>query len=129
MGALLVAYAGAAVAAMSSQSELSERGDVVAALLLAGFTIAFLGSGYHLAQALRPRMGVPHGANRFGLTGIGASWPAPTPFTSAEAWEMSQMLAAIAQRKNFHVARAIPWVAGMLSVGIGGAVAGLLPGS
>ncbi|MBB6174600.1 hypothetical protein HNR23_004660 [Nocardiopsis mwathae] len=126
VGTLLVAYAGAAVAAMSSQSELTEQGGVVAAVLLATFTFTFLGSGYHLAQALRPRMGAPRATNRFGIAGARACRPGDRAITTAEAWEMSQVLAVIARRKNFHVARAIPWVAAMLCVGLSGAVAALI---
>lgn len=122
---LVVVHAGAAVAIMASQTTLAAhpRPAIVIAFVL--FAAALLGSGYHLAQALRPRPHTPRTRSNFGITGITSGRPIGT-VTAADAWEMARLFAELAEIKYRHIARAIPWTATMITLGIIAVFAGTL---
>lgn len=125
---LVVAHAGAAVAIIATPSSALGRHGVVAPAVLALFGVTFLMSGYHLIQALRPRLSSPVPPSEFGLMGVSAEPPADPSAQRDAAWEMVRIFAEIARVKHEHVARAIPWTAAMLVVGLGGVVATALAG-
>jgi hypothetical protein len=84
-----------------------------------------------MIQALRPRLQAPPAPNRFGITGItgitgivGSATRSSTADLSAEAWEMARLLAEIARIKYTHIARAIPWTAAMVVLGVAVTVVG-----
>ncbi len=112
IGVLCVAQVGFALASVNS-AWITGEGPVPVVLPVAACTVAFLASGYHIAQALRPRLRF----HRDGWLGMGAPCPGPRkPLTAEEAWQMAELLAEIARTKNEHIRRAVPWVAVMLTV-------------
>ncbi|MFB7667316.1 hypothetical protein ACFC1R_25800 [Kitasatospora sp. NPDC056138] len=133
---LLVVHTGGAVAVVST---LGGRGDlrhpVLTWILLAGFATAFLVSGYHVTQALRPRLDPPVPPSRFAITGLadddglGAVGPDTARWDPAaqriEAWATARLLSQIALVKNRHVVRATPWTASMLALGMAAALTAL----
>ncbi len=120
---LVVAHAGAAVAAIATPSSTVGRHGVMGVSVLALFVVAFLMSGYHLIKALRPRLYSSLPPSEFGIMGISAEPPADPLAQRDAAWEMAQIFAEIALVKHEHVARAIPWTAAMLVIGLCGVAA------
>lgn len=123
---LVVIHAGAAVAIMASQTTLTAHPRPAALATFALFALALLASGYHLVQALRPRMHPPHRLSRFAITGMMSDDPIVD--ASAEAWQMARLLAELAEVKNRHIARAIPWTAAMIVIGVAAALVTALTG-
>ncbi len=122
---LVVAHAGAAVAVIATPSSTMGRHGVLGASVLTLFVVAFLMSGYHLIQALRPRLYSSVPPSEFGLMGISVE-PLTDPLAQRDAaWKMAQIFAEIARVKHKHVARAIPWTAAMLVIGLGGVAASI----
>jgi hypothetical protein len=125
---LVVAHAGGAVAVIASPPSTIGQHGALALSAFALFVGAFLMSGHHLIQALRPRLTASLPPSAFGLMGISAE-PLADPAEQREAaWRMARIFAEIARIKHEHVARAIPWTAGMLIVGLGGVIARTLVG-
>lgn len=87
-------------------------------MLLALFAVAFLVSGYHVLQALRPRMDPPALPSRFGIVGPQPEGTAAPETQAAEAWAMSRLLSRIALLKNRHLATATPWAGAMISCAV-----------
>lgn len=125
---LVVAHAGAAVAVIATPSSTMGRHGVVAVSGLALFVGAFLMSGHHLIQALRPRLNSSVPPSAFGIMGISVDPPTDPAAQRDAAWEMARIFAEIARVKHEHVARAIPWTAAMLVIGLAGVIAGALLG-
>lgn len=123
---LVVVHAGAAVAIMASQTTLAARPRPVALVTFALFALALLVSGYHLVQALRPRMRPSHRPSRFGI--IGMMSDRPIDDAPAEAWRMARLLAELAEVKYRHIACAIPWTAAMIVIGVTAALVTTLAG-
>ncbi|MDH6123513.1 hypothetical protein [Kitasatospora sp. GP82] len=131
---LLVVHTGGAVAVVSALGGRSGlRHPTPTVLLLAGFVVAFLVSGYHVAQALRPRLDPPTPPSRFAITGMVPDSPdgvgpehAATDAAAqrTEAWAMVRLLSRTALAKNRHLARAVPWTAAMLALGVATALVG-----
>jgi hypothetical protein len=123
---LIVVHAGAAVATMASQTTLTTHPRPAALATFAMFALALLASGYHLVQALRPRMHPPHRLSHFGITGMMSDRPIGD--ASAEAWQMARLLAELADVKYRHIARAIPWTATMIVLGVAATLVATLTG-
>ncbi|CNE35721.1 Uncharacterised protein [Mycobacterium tuberculosis] len=99
-----------AVLASSAGAMLSTaRGTSIAFALL--YLVAFLGTGLHLTQALRPRLKGDPATSAFGIMGITERFPADTVAQRDEAWAMARILAAATALKHKHLARALPWTA------------------
>lgn len=122
---LVVVHASAAVAIMAAQTTLAAHPRTAAVTALALFAAALLGSGYHLAQALRPRPHAPATTSRFGITGITSGRPIGAA-SAAEAWEMARVFAELAETKYRHIARAIPWTGATIALGVIAVFAGTL---
>ncbi|GHE26682.1 hypothetical protein GCM10017673_30780 [Streptosporangium violaceochromogenes] len=84
------------------------------AVLLALYTAGFLVAGYHLLQGIRPRLGVPAGANRFGLAGLRDGKRSRAAERERQAWHLADSLAEVARAKHTRVRRSLPWTALML---------------
>ncbi|GAA1196031.1 hypothetical protein F4556_003680 [Kitasatospora gansuensis] len=126
---LLVVHTGGVVAVVSALAgrDAPVRFPLPTLLVMAGFAIAFLLSGFHVLQALRPRLDPPVPPSRFAITGInhlglGHATGVDPAAQRIEAWAMAQLLAQIALVKNQHLARATPWTAAMLVLGVGAAL-------
>lgn len=119
---LVVAHAGAAVAVIAAPLNITGRSGAVALPALVLFAGAFLMSGHHLIQALRPRLTASVPPSAFGLMGISAKPLTDLSDQRDAAWKMAQIFAEIAQTKHVHVARAIPWTAAMLVIGLSGVI-------
>jgi hypothetical protein len=111
---LLVLHTGGTVAVLGVLGGASGR-SVVVWMLLALFALAFLVSGYHVLQALRPRLESPGLPNRFGITAARPTDADDPAEPAAEAWAMARLLSRIALLKNRHLARATPWAGVMIS--------------
>jgi hypothetical protein len=125
---LVVAHAGATVAVIATPSSITGRFGLVALAGLALFIGAFLMSGHHLIQALRPRLTSSVPSSAFGLMGITEELPTDIVEQRDAAWEMARIFAEIARVKHRHVARAIPWTAALLVIGLGSVIAGTVLG-
>ncbi|WP_067475054.1 hypothetical protein [Actinomadura hibisca] len=99
-----------AVLAGSVGAMLSAADGTSAAFALL-YLAAFLGAGFHLIQALRPRLDDDPVTSAFGIMGIGEHLPADADAQRDEAWAMARILAGVAALKHRHVARAVPWTA------------------
>jgi hypothetical protein len=99
-----------AVLAGSGGAMLSAAGGTPATFALL-YLVAFLGAGFHLAQALRPRLDDDPATSAFGIMGITEHLPADAAAQRDEAWAMARILANVATLKHRHVVRAIPWTA------------------
>ncbi|MDO0934063.1 hypothetical protein QQY66_21090 [Streptomyces sp. DG2A-72] len=89
--------------------------------VLFAFAVTLLVSGFHIVRALRPSTHAPAPVNPFGVTGLDADL-AGDPQTQAEQlWVMARFLGSIALAKNRALARATPWTALMLCLGIASA--------
>jgi hypothetical protein len=99
-----------AVLAGSAGVMLSAVGGTPATFALL-HSVAFLGAGFHLAQALRPRLDNDPATSAFGVMGITEHLPSDAAAQRDEAWAMARVLADLATLKHRHVARAIPWTA------------------
>ena len=75
------------------------------------YLVAFLGAGFHLAQALRPRLEGDPAASAFGIMGITEHLPADTVAQRDQAWAMARILATATALKHRHLTRALPWTA------------------
>ncbi|MGW4645112.1 hypothetical protein [Kitasatospora sp. NPDC004289] len=122
---LLVVHTGGVVAVVSALAgrDTPARFPVPTLLVMAGFVAAFLISGLHLVQALRPRLSPPVPPSRFAMTGVGHLGlghvaGADPDAQRVEAWAMAQLLGQIALLKNRHLSRATPWTAVMLLLGV-----------
>ncbi|WP_242886683.1 hypothetical protein [Actinomadura litoris] len=115
---LLVAHTGAIVAVMAALPTLPPPGGpsglMMSALYLT-FATAFLLSGHHLIQALRPRPRTPVPPSAFGVFGVSPQFPPDGPAQRDAAWQMVRLFAFLAETKNRHVAKAIPGTAVMLA--------------
>lgn len=125
---LVVVHAGAAIAVIATPSSLTARHGAVALAVLALFAGAFLMSGHHLIQALRPRLTASIPPSAFGLMGVSVTPPTDPRVQRDAAWEMARIFAEIARTKHEHVARAIPWTAAMLLIGLGGVITAVILG-
>jgi len=84
------------------------------------YLAVFLCAGFHLAQALRPRLDDDPATSAFGIMGITEPLPAPTAAQRDEAWAMVRILAHVAARKHRHVIRALPWTAASVVLALTG---------
>jgi hypothetical protein len=125
---LVVAHAGAAVAVIATPSSITGQHGVMTVSALALFVGAFLMSGHHLIQALRPRLTSSVPPSAFGLMGISIEPPRDPSAQRDAAWEMARIFAEIARVKHEHVSRAIPWTAAMLVIGLAGVITSALLG-
>ncbi|MGW4813823.1 hypothetical protein ACWEPB_19585 [Kitasatospora cineracea] len=114
---LLVLHTGGTVAVLGVLGGASGRA-VVVWVLLALFAAAFLVSGYHALQALRPRLDSPALPNRFGMAGPRPEGAVDPQAWAEEAWELSRLLSRIALLKNRHLAKATPWAGAMISCAV-----------
>ncbi|MGW1196216.1 hypothetical protein ACWD4B_10240 [Streptomyces sp. NPDC002536] len=122
---LLMVHTGGVVAAVTTLGgRAGIRWTPVVGVLIAAFGVAFLISGFHIVQAIRPRLHAPTPLNPFGITGVGLPPPPCRQAQCEQAWAMAELLGEIALVKNRHVQRAVPWTALMLCLGIAAAVAG-----
>jgi hypothetical protein len=110
IGVLCVAQVGFALALVNSDG-MTGGGPVPPHWPLVACTAAFLVAGYHLVQALRPRMSFG-GRTRREFHALGPD----NRLRVEDAWRMARILSGIARTKNQHIRRCIPWVAIMLSV-------------
>lgn len=83
-------------------------------LFSAAFLVGLIGSLWHLAVAIRPRLAGPQGVNRFSLPHV-AGLASRTDGLSIRqqcehAWELAATLAAISVQKHERIQRALPWV-------------------
>ncbi|GAA3749438.1 hypothetical protein [Salinactinospora qingdaonensis] len=131
VGTLVVVNAGSAFAVMAAQAESAGQRGSLASLLLVVFTIAFLASGYHLVQALRPRRTPAPQSSRFSIAMDRYQNGEIPPYDKAEtnavdevreAWELSRVFATLARLKHAHVARSIPYTSVMLVAALGSVV-------
>ncbi|HYN97285.1 MAG TPA: Pycsar system effector family protein [Pilimelia sp.] len=70
-------------------------------------------SMWHLAAAMRPRLGGPTGSNRFGFPNVAAHGVrafADDRRQGEELWELAAVLARIALAKHQRIRRALPWI-------------------
>lgn len=104
------------VLAGSAGALLSTSGDTSAAFAVL-YLVAFIGAGFHLVQALRPRLNDPV-TSAFGIMGISEHLPADAAAQRDEAWAMVRILADVAALKHRHVVRAIPWTAASVLLAI-----------
>ncbi|MDL4772813.1 MULTISPECIES: hypothetical protein [Thermomonosporaceae] len=120
---LLAVHAGTALAVVAAQDGPLDQAGPAWSVLLAVFVLALAVSGYHLLQALRPRLHGPRRYSRFAiacLTGDAEPPASADPASErAEAWAMIRLLADLARAKHAKVARAVPWTAAMLVAGLG----------
>ncbi|MGH3389663.1 MAG: hypothetical protein ACRDOO_12390 [Actinomadura sp.] len=126
---LLVAHAGAVVAVMAalpSLPNLNGPSNLILPMLLVAFFIAFLLSGHHLVQALRPRLRTPIPPSAFGVMGISDRLPVGFQSQRDAAWQMVRLFADLAETKHRHVAKAIPGTAAMLTIGLVGITASMI---
>jgi hypothetical protein len=114
---LLVLHTGGTVAVLGVLGGTAGRSAVVW-ILLSLFALAFLASGYHVLQALRPRLDPPALPNRFGIVGPRPEDDADPGLPAAEAWAMSRLLGRIALLKNRHLVKATPWAGVMISCAV-----------
>ncbi|MEV5575780.1 hypothetical protein AB0L06_37570 [Spirillospora sp. NPDC052269] len=110
VSALSAVLAGAAGAMLSTGS-----GSATSAVF---FLVTFLGAGFHLVQALRPRLDGDPTTSAFGIVGITRHLPADAVAQRDEAWAMARILAHAATLKHRHVVRAIPWTAASVLVAV-----------
>ncbi|MGW7007280.1 hypothetical protein ACWGCW_31855 [Streptomyces sp. NPDC054933] len=106
----------AAVAALGGRAAI--RWTPIAVSLLVAFGVAFVMSGCHVVQAMRPRLHPPTPLNSFGITGAGLTPPDSRQAQYEQAWAMAGLLGEIALIKNRHLVRATPWTALMLALGV-----------
>jgi disulfide bond formation protein DsbB len=120
---MVVVHTGGVVAVVTAVGGTAgAQWSPVLGILLLGFTVAFLVSGFHIMRALRPSTHAPAVANPFGVTGLDAV-PAVDPWTQAEQlWAMARFLGGIALAKNRALARATPWTALVFCLGVASAV-------
>ncbi|SCG67454.1 MULTISPECIES: hypothetical protein [Micromonospora] len=107
--------------------------SLLAAPAVLAFTLAFLVSGYHLMQGLRPRLTPPAPTNRFAFPAIAAgtadtTGPAGAAALCAESWALARMLADIAMTKNRHVSKSLSWVSVMVTTALTLLALGVLAG-
>jgi hypothetical protein len=80
----------------------------------AGFLLGLIGSLWHLAVAIRPRLSGPEGVNRFSLPHVAGlatrTVGLPVRQQCEHAWQLAATLAAIAIEKHQRIQRAFPWV-------------------
>ncbi|GGP03323.1 hypothetical protein LDL08_11350 [Nonomuraea glycinis] len=90
-------------------------------VLLIGFAVSFVASGYHLVQALRPDLRPTDRPSRFSIVNrptrnAGHGNPGQQ---AEEAWATVQVLSEIAARKHRRIARSIPWICLLVVTTIG----------
>ncbi|WP_150241572.1 hypothetical protein [Nocardiopsis quinghaiensis] len=112
IGFLCVAQVGFAMALVNGNGTVGAE-PVPTNLPLLVCAFAFFAAGYHLVQALRPRMRFHSEGRR--VTGFPRPRP-QQPLTPDEVWRMAEILSEIVRDKNRHVRRCIPWLALMLIV-------------